>query len=137
MIFHKCCHTNIPQHCKKAWLNPSEVFVVLQNIILDKTLLSNLKHLTNFSHKGSLEVYQSSYNKWLPKSTRFSCQEIIACSQLAATDFNLCSELTQAETKSGVKHFNVTYSKKQLTICQQNPLQKRKIEQFLKTWYRA
>ena len=35
---------------------------------------------------------------------------MIACSQLAATDFNLCSELTQAETKSG-EQFNVTYSK--------------------------
>ena len=36
---------------------------------------------------------------------------MIARSQLAAIDFNLCSELTQAETKSGVKRFNVTYSK--------------------------
>ena len=36
---------------------------------------------------------------------------MIARSQVAAIDFNLCSELTQAETKSGVKRFNVTYSK--------------------------
>ena len=112
MIFHKCCHPNIPQHREKAWLNPSsEAFVVLQNIILDKTLLSDLKHLTNFSHTGSLEVYHSSYNKLLPKSTHFSYQGMIARSQLAAIDFNLCSELTQAETKSRIKRFNVTYSK--------------------------
>ena len=36
---------------------------------------------------------------------------MIVRSQLVAIDFNLCSELTQAETKSGVKHFNVTHSK--------------------------
>ena len=78
---------------------------------LDETLLSDLKHLTNFSHTGSLEVYHSSYNKWLPKSTHFSYQGMIARSQLAAVDFNLCSELSQAETKSGEKRFNVTYSK--------------------------
>ena len=48
---------------------------------------------------------------WLPKSTHFSYQGMITCSQLAAIDLNLCSELTQAETKLGVKHFSVTYSK--------------------------
>ena len=36
---------------------------------------------------------------------------MIARSHLAAIDFNLCSELIKAETKSGVKRFNVTYSK--------------------------
>ena len=48
-----------------------KLLLLLQNIILDKTLLSDLKYLTNFSHTGSLEVYYSSYNKWLPKSTHF------------------------------------------------------------------
>ena len=36
---------------------------------------------------------------------------MIARSELAAIDFNLCGELSQAETKSGRKRFNVTYSK--------------------------
>ena len=105
MLFHKCCHPNIPQNRKKAWLNPSEAFVALQNFILDKNLLGDLKHLTNISHTGSLEVCHSSYNKWLTKSTHFSYQGMIASSQLAAIDFNLCSELSQAETKSGGETF--------------------------------
>ena len=50
-------------------------------------------------------------NKRLPKSTPFSYEGMIARSQLAATDFNLCSELSQAETNSGEKRFNATYSK--------------------------
>ena len=90
---------SIPQHREKAWLNPSsEAFVALQNIILDKTLHSDLKHLTNFSHTGSLEVYNSLYNKWLLKSTHFSYQGMIARSQLAAIGCNLCREFSQAET---------------------------------------
>ena len=76
MLFHKFCHPNIPQYRQKALLNPSsEAFVALQNLILDKTLLSDLKPLTNFSHPGSLEVYHSLYNKWLLKSTHFSYQK--------------------------------------------------------------
>ena len=64
MLFHKCCHPNKSQYCEKTCLNSSpEAFVALQNIVLDKNLLSDLKHLTNVSHTGSLEVYHSSYNK--------------------------------------------------------------------------
>ena len=36
---------------------------------------------------------------------------MIAQSQLAAIDFNLCRNLSQAETKLGEKRFNVAYSK--------------------------
>ena len=36
---------------------------------------------------------------------------MVACSQLASIDFTLCNELLQAETKSGGKWFNITYSK--------------------------
>ena len=102
MLFHKCCHPNIPQYREKAWLNYFlKAFVVLQNIILDKTLLSDLKHFTNFSHTRSLEVYHSTYNKKLPKSTHFSYQGMIARCQLAAIDFDLCSELSNRKQIRG------------------------------------
>ena len=111
-VIYKCCHPNLLQHGQKLWLKPcSEAFVVLKNILLHKSLLCNLNHFTNFSYTGSLHIYYSSYNKWLPKSTHFSYQRMIAHSLLAAIDFNLCSELSQAETKSKEKRFNVTYSK--------------------------
>ena len=44
------------QNKHSSWLNPSsEAFVAMQNIVLDKTLLSDLKNITNFSHTGSLK----------------------------------------------------------------------------------
>ena len=41
----------------KEWLDPnSDSFKALQTVVLDKTLINDLKHLTRFSHTGSLEV---------------------------------------------------------------------------------
>ena len=48
------------QQYEKAWLNPSsEALVALQNIVMHKSLLCDLKHLKNFSNTGSLKVYLS------------------------------------------------------------------------------
>ena len=59
----------------KEWLDPnSDSFKALQTVVLDKTLINDLKHLTRFSHNGSLEVYHSLLNKWVPKSTYFLLQ---------------------------------------------------------------
>ena len=77
-------------HEQRKWLDPtSESFKALQEILFSSKLLSDLKHLTRFSHTGSLEVYHSLYNKWLPKSYHFSYEGMIAHSQLASVDFNL------------------------------------------------
>ena len=96
----------------KEWLDPKfEAFIVLQKIVLDKTLLTDLKNLTSFSHTGDLEVYHSLYNKWVPKSTHFSYEGMIARTQLAVLDFNLGSNLQQAKSKSGEHRYNLSFSK--------------------------
>ena len=108
--FHRCEHAQIAG--QKEWIDcSSDAFMALQLIVLDKTLLGDLKHLTKFSHTGNLEVYHSLYNKWLPKSTHFSYSAMIAKSQLAAIDFNRGSDLKQAKTKSGDPMFNLSFSK--------------------------
>ena len=84
MIFQKCCHPDILQHHDAARLNPSSEI---------------------------LKGYHSLYNKWVPKCTHFSYLEMITGSQLAATDFNLGSKLSQAKIKSEEKGFNITCSK--------------------------
>ena len=112
--FTKCIHADLtPENqLSKKWIKPdSEAFLVLQKIVFDKTLLGDMKHLTNFSHTGMLEVYHSLYNKWIPKSTHFSFRGMVARSQLAAIDFNLETDLKQATTGTGDKRYRVTSSK--------------------------
>ena len=50
-------------------------------------------------------------NKWVPKSTHFSYEGIIARVQLAAVDFNLGSDLEQKTTKMGKECFDTAFSK--------------------------
>ena len=72
--FQKCVHPRLLKKEVKAkeWIPAkSEAFEVLQNIVLDKKLMEDLKHLTKFSHTGILEVYHL-YNKWVPKRQHFS-----------------------------------------------------------------
>ena len=102
--FKSCAHLPYTeqQQQKKEWLKPtSESFKALQEIVFNKSTLADMKHLTKFSHTGSLEVYHSLYNKWMPKSTHFSYSGMVARSKLAAIDFNLSCSLLQAKTRKG------------------------------------
>ena len=38
------------------------LFLAMEKIVKSQCLLGDLKHLTNFNHKGTLEVYHSVYN---------------------------------------------------------------------------
>ena len=112
--FHRCCHGELTdaERTSKDWLQPTtDSFLAIQKIVFNDNLLKDLKHLTKFSHTGTLEVYHSLYNKWLPKSTHFSYRGMMCRSQLAALDFNSGSELDVAETKDGEPRCNVNFSK--------------------------
>ena len=43
------------------------LFLALEKIVKSQYLQGDLKHLTNFNHTGTLEVYHSVYNKYCPK----------------------------------------------------------------------
>ena len=86
----------------------SNAFMVLQDIVTLKTVLNHLKHLTQFSHKGTLEIYHALYNKCALKSQHFSYLGMVMRTQLAVLDFNSGSGLEQARIKSGEK--NVGFS---------------------------
>ena len=103
-IFHECGHSELTlyQMKTKPWLKESSfAYAAVQRIAADKNLLSDLKHLTNFSHTGTLEVYHSLYNKYSPKRLHFSYAGMIARAQLAVLDFNSGVGLDQARNKKG------------------------------------
>ena len=85
--------------------------MVLQDIVTLKTILNDLKHLTQFSHTETLEIYHELYNKWAPKYQHFSYLHMVMRNQLAVLYFNSGSGLEQAGTKSEVKKYNVGFSK--------------------------
>ena len=69
------CHAPLSteKQRKKNWLSPtSESFKALQDIVCSNSILKDPSYLTKFSHTGTLEVYHSLYNRWLPKSIHFS-----------------------------------------------------------------
>lgn len=74
-LFHKCEHERMtPDEArKKKWLKAgSPSHQLLQEVVADKKLLASLEKLTRFCHTGSLEVYHSVYNKYMPKRQHFS-----------------------------------------------------------------
>ena len=113
-VYHECSHADLSAEVvrSKAWLSPqSDSFIALQAIVLDKTILKDLVHLTKFSHTGILEVYHFVLNKWASKSTHFSYKGTVARCKLAAMDFNQGQDLQQAKTKLGNERYNVCFSK--------------------------
>ena len=113
-LFKECAHREYTLYEMKtrAWLKESSyAYAALQQIVTDKTLLKDLKHLTDFNHTGTLEVYHSLYNKYSPKRLHFSYQGMIARAQLAVLDFNAGVGLEQSKNKNGELRFKHQFSK--------------------------
>ena len=135
-----CCHASLPteKQRKKNWLSPtSESFKALQDIVFSNSILKDLSSLTKFSHTGTLEVYHSLYNRWLPKSIHFSFHGMIARTQLAILDFNSGSNLNQATTKEGKKRYNTSFSKMTATWSAKPIKEKKSDEVFQKLIFRT
>ena len=64
--FTKCVRPHLTRKQVKAkeWISPnSEAFEALQKIVLSKSILNDLTHLTKICPTGVLEAYHSLYNK--------------------------------------------------------------------------
>ena len=92
-----------------------------------------MKNLARFSYTGSLEVYHSLLNKWVPNSTHFSYEGMIIQTQPAAVDFNLGNDLEQKTTKMGKECFDRHFQRLQTTGLQ-NLSKLLKIEKNFTTW---
>ena len=113
-IFRQCAHReySLQEIKMKAWLKESSLaYAALRKILTDKSLLNDLKYLTDFNHTGTLEVYHSIYNKHSPKRLHFSYSGMIARAQLAVLDFNSGVGLEQSKNKQGDLRYKHQFSK--------------------------
>ena len=94
----------------KKWLSSGSVaHNALHKVVLQDTLLQDMKKLTGFHHTGSLEVFHSLLLKHCPKRQHFSNVGMQARIELAISDHNYNTQHKQATTKAGTKShvFNV------------------------------
>ena len=105
----------------------SDAFMVLQDVVISKTVLNDLKHLRQFSHTGTLEIYHRLYNRWAPKSQLFSSLGMVMRGQLAVLDFDSDSGLEQARTKSEEEKSTMLVFRKLQGRGHQSQLRRRKI----------
>ena len=92
------------QRRKKQLKDGSAAHNALKAVVLQDTLLQDIKKLTGFHHTGSLEVFHSLLLKYCPKQQHFSYDGMQARIELAILDHNYNTERQQAVTKSGIHH---------------------------------
>ena len=110
----KCCHKRLKKSERKSkpWLiEGSEAFKAVQDVVFEKKLLTDLEHLTKYSHTGNLEVYHALLNKYAPKREHFSYRGMICRTQLAAMDHNEGANLPQAQLKDGTLRYKLVFPK--------------------------
>ena len=88
----------------RKWLRSGSVaHSALRKVVLQDTLLRDMKKLVGFHHTGSLEVFHSLLLKYCPKRQHFSYVGMQARIELAILDHNYNTQRKQATTKDGTK----------------------------------
>ena len=83
------------------WLESgSPPYIALKEIVTNKKLLKDLEKLIEFHHTGELESY-SVMTKYVPRWEHFSCNGMVARTQLAILDYNANVGRKQAEIMKG------------------------------------
>jgi len=112
--FVKCGHPPLTddEQQRKKWLVPhSPAHDALKTIVLDRTLLKDIRQLSEFCHTGKLEVYHSLMTKYCPKRQEFDFAQMSARTALAVLDHNNNTDRPQKTTSEGKPCFNVAYTK--------------------------
>ena len=107
-LFPKCVHPTLSpeEQSSKKWLKSgSAAHNALRTVVLQDTLLRDIKKLDGFHHTGSLEVFHSLLLKYCPKRQHFSYDGMQARIELAILDHNYNTQRHQAVTKSGLFHY--------------------------------
>ena len=98
-------HQTLPpeEQNSKKWLRlGSAAHNALRKVVLQDTLLRDMKKLCGFHHTGLLEVFHSLLLKYCPKRQHFSYVGMQARIELAILDHNYNTRRKQATTKDGI-----------------------------------
>ena len=97
---------------KKKWLKKgSKAHNALKEVVLDKRLTKDIRHLSEFCHTGSLEVYHSLMTKYVPKRQEFDYDQMNARTALAVIDHNMSRDRIQLTNRKGEKMFKIVCTK--------------------------
>ena len=113
-IYQLCQHAKLTKRdrLETVWLvEGSPAHVALEGIIKSKDLLKDLVYLTNFSHTGGVEVYNSLKSKFCSKRLHFGWHGMVARNQLAVLDFNSGNQCVQATIQENKNRFKLSFSK--------------------------
>ncbi|KAL2076461.1 hypothetical protein ACEWY4_027925 [Coilia grayii] len=109
-----CFHPPLTEEMqkKKRWLQQdSSAFRALKDLVLDQTLLRDLRQMALFKHTGSLEVFHNVMLKYAPKTLHFTYDSMRARTQLAVMDHNMNVGRTQKTTQEGNPRYKYSFSK--------------------------
>ena len=109
-----CEHDDFTElkQAETIWIEAnSKMYEALEKIIMDKSLLKDLKYVSHFKHTGQLEVYHSLLNKYCPKRLSFSYPGMIARTQLATLDHNSGLGRKHDSTADGKLKYKIVHTK--------------------------
>jgi hypothetical protein len=110
----KCAHAPLTddEQRRKKWLVPdSAAHNALKSVVLNKTLLKDIRQLNEFCHTGNLEVYHSLMTKYCPKRQEFDSVQMTARTALAVLDHNNSTGRKQKQTSDGEPRYRFVFPK--------------------------
>ncbi|XP_076128018.1 uncharacterized protein LOC143109247 [Alosa pseudoharengus] len=110
---YKCAHPPLTEEDqeKKRWLeHDSAAFRALKELVLEKTLLRDLRQMALFKHTGSLEAFHNVTLKYAPKRLHFTYDSMRARTELAIMDYNV-NVGRQHKTLEGKPQYKYMYTK--------------------------
>ena len=97
---------------KKKWLKKdSKAHNALKEVVLDKRLRKDIRHLSEFCHTGNLEVYHSLLTKYAPKRQEFDFDQMHCRTTIAVIDHNMGLNRGHKLDKDGRLLYKQVYSK--------------------------
>ena len=136
-MFPECLHG--PLENKRKWLQPgTKAAVLLEEICLNRRLLSDIAKLSGAEQTWNLEAFHSLINQFAPKMFYFTPVGMECRVKLAALHYNENASRGQMYTKSGNPVFQISYPKyKKGQHIVRKVLKNQTFEYMDKIWFEA